>query len=143
MQEFEDLGPEYRQGTYLGRLPRELRQLTTRYEESCNYSVIIHISSNPNIKTIGILDRRSNEGRYIPFERGIRNEITMKEFILNVKQDIETEYRVTSTYTIGGFIKNHIGLFNTGESQEIFVNVMRLCRELEEALFEMERFQNS
>ena len=144
MQEFEDLGPEYRQGTYFGRLPKELRQLATRYEESCNYSVDIHTTPDPDKKTIGILNRGLGTNYYIPFQRGITNNITMKEFIFNVKQDIDVEYRVSHYFYIGNFTKKHIGLYIKEQLPYILpVAVIKLCRELEEILMDMEVFQKS
>ena len=144
MQEFEDQGPEYRQGTYLGRLPKELRQLATRYQESCNYNVSIQIRDGNN----RFLTSDSNKGaiiNHIPFQRGVGNNITMKEFIFNVKQGINTFsfYNVTPSYYLAASNrKNRFGLIGRVDVGS-FVFQLEMCRELEDALLEMEAFQNS
>ena len=149
MEQFEDLPPEYRQGTYLGRLPRELRQLTTRYEESCNYEIRIRqVPSKPNMKTLVLYNTANTLGSHIPFERRIRNDITMREFISSVKQGLDDEYKVTSSYSIraipsGGAGKNLIGLYSSIDRVGVYIIRASLCRELEDALYEMEAFQNS
>ena len=148
MQQFEDLPPEYRQGTYLGRLPRELRQLTTRYSESCNYRIRIVRPQHPQeqeFKIISITDKPTLVS-YIPFQRGIINGITMREFILNVKQNnIPYSYRVTSSLSIApdGIEKDGIVLYNGTERPHTPIVFVKLCRELEDALLAMEAFQNS
>ena len=146
MQEFEDLGPEYRQGTYLGRLPKELRQLVTRYEESCNYEITINsYPTRPNKKAIVVYNKQETVACNIHFERGIRNNITMREFILNVKQGILVRYNVSSLYSIKTFNEtSHLfGLYNRNDPERMSIFILRLCHELEDALYEMERFQNS
>ena len=144
MEQFEDLPPEYRQGTYLGRLPRELRQLTTRYKESCNYEIRIRqVPSRPNMKTLVLFNTVNTLGSHIPFERGIRNKITMREFISNVRQGIDSEYRVTSSYSIRSIPDDLIGLYSSIDHVGVYIILARLCHELEEGLLEMERFQNS
>ena len=146
MQEFEDLGPEYRQGTYLGRLPRELRQISTRYQESCDYHVGITIR-NENIRWLTVRNRTGTIVCNILFERGIRNNITMKEFIFNVKQGIDVRYKLTSSHYIENIrgIRGHFGLYNRKDKGEInhYGIQLRMCREIEDALLELEAFQKS
>ena len=140
MQEFEDRGPEYRQGTYLGRLPKELRQLITRYEESCNYEITINSSpTSPNRKVLVVYNKQDTVACHIPFDRGIRNKITMREFILNAKRGILVRYGVSSLYSIKSFDgESHIfGLYNRNDPERMSIVILGLCRELEDALYEM------
>ena len=142
MQQFEDLGPEYREGTYLGRLPKELRQLATRYQESCNYYGIAIFADpgDPNKQTISIRSPGNMISSFIPFQRGIKNVITMREFIFDVKAGVHsTSYNVTPTYGIQCYGRIGVfGLFNRKDVSENFVTTFDLCRELEDALLEVE-----
>ena len=150
MKQFEDIDPEYRQGTYLGRLPRELRQLTTRYKESCDYGIDIQdVIRKPDVKTLVLYNKTNTLGSHIPFKKGIRNEINMRDFISRVKQGIQTDYRVSTYFYIEMLPsrsreegKPILGLYNSLDPV-VYIVVIELCRELEDALYEMERFQNS
>ena len=145
MHRFKDIPREYREeSSYLGTLPKELRQLTMRYKESCRYTIreLQPSQTDPNMRGILITDRVSLNC-IIPIERGIRNKITMKKFISNVKRGIYSAYRVTSTYSIESDAELIISILNTQDPSSSYIIRFELCRELEEALLNMESFQNS
>ena len=147
MEQFEDIDAELREGTYLGTLPKELRQLTTRYRQSCNYQIYTNPTPGKlDRKAIVISDKEYMIRSYIPFQRGVRNTIGMQEFILDIKAGRASTYNITPAYALQhrrGMPSFTFGLYHKGEALEPYISIFTLCYELEETLLRMEVFQNS
>ena len=141
MQQLEDIDPECREETYLGKLPKELRQLIVKYMSTCDYSITI-LSSDEINKVLAIVNRSLSVGCYIPFQRGTRSRITMKKFLSNVKMRVRSEYDVSPYHILSNNEKGNIGLFCKKDYSGHFLSMFTPCRELEDALLEMEAFQN-